>query len=159
MIVLNLNTFQRFWQGVDAERMEAAISVAASLALRSLDEGFAVGLRSNGMTAQGEVGPRIAPSATRSQATILLEHLARLNFAGGLSAAHVLLDEGRRISPGGSIVFVTPTITPEVERALSSARINARASVVYCGRFAAPVIRGLDIHLATPPEGQFRAVS
>jgi uncharacterized protein (DUF58 family) len=159
MIVLNVNTYQHVWQGVDPERMEAVIDVAASLAAWALERDFAVGLRSNGIVPGTEVTPRIAPSANPRQTTHLLEHLARLAFSGRFAAESVLQDEIRRLGAGGSIVFVTPILTPELIRVLTSRRLTGRVSVVYCGRFAAPVVQGLPIYLVTPPMERGRAVS
>jgi uncharacterized protein (DUF58 family) len=159
MIVLNLNTFQHVWQGVELERMEASIDVAASLALWALQKGFVVGLRSNGVVAGAEVTPRIAPSANPKQEAHLLEHLARLSFSGRYSPEEILRDETRRLSEGSSLIFVTPVITPDLIEILTSRRLVGRVSVVYCGRFAAPVVRGVPIHLVVPPSVVARAVS
>jgi uncharacterized protein (DUF58 family) len=159
MIVLNLNTFQHLWQGIDLDRMDAAMDVAASLAVWALERDFAVGVHSNGVIAGGEGTPRIAPSANPRQAALLLEHMARLSFSGRFSPERVLVDEARRLPAGGSIIFVTPLITPEIVAVLTGRRLARRVSVVYCGRHAAPVVRGLPIHLARPAEEPLRAVS
>jgi uncharacterized protein (DUF58 family) len=159
MIVLNLNTFQHVWQGVELERMEASIDVAASLALWALQKGFVVGLRSNGVVAGAEISPRVAPSANPKQEAHLLEHLARLSFSGRYSPEEILRDETRRLSDGSSLIFVTPVITPNLIEILTSRRLMGRVSVVYCGRFAAPVVRGVPIHLVVPPSAVARAVS
>lgn len=159
MIVLNVNTFQHVWQGVELERMEASIDVAASLSLWALHKGFVVGLRSNGVVVGAEVTPRIAPSAHPKQETHLLEHLARLSFSGRYSPEEVLRDEMRRLTVGTSILFVTPVLTPPLIQLLTEPRLAGRVSVVYCGRFAAPVVRGVPIHLVTPPSMVSRAAS
>jgi uncharacterized protein (DUF58 family) len=160
IVVVNLNTFQHVWQGVDLDRMESTIEVAASIGLWALDKGFTVGVRSNGIVPGTELTPRLAPSAGPRQPTLLLEHMARLAFSGRYSAEHVLLDESRRLTAGTSIIFVTSIITPEIIEVLTTRRLTGRTSVVYCGRFAAPVIRGVPIHLATPPaRGRLDAVS
>lgn len=159
MIVLNLNTFQHVWQGVDLDRMDAAIEVAASLALRCLEKDFAVGLRSNGVVPGLENTPRLPISANPQQPMLILEHLARLVFSGRFRAEDVLEDEARRLTGGSSIMFVTSILTPPLIASLSSPRLAGRVSVVYCGRFAAPVVRGVPIHLVTPPQERMHAVS
>lgn len=161
-IILNLNTLQHVWQGVDLERMEAVISVAGSIAVWGLDRDFAVGLRSNGIITQGEHAAdatRVAPSANARQATILLEHLARISFAGSFTAAEILLDESRRLGPARSIVFVTAVLSPDLIAVLTSRKLAGRVSVVYCGRHAAPMVHGLPVYLAAPPTESSRAVS
>jgi uncharacterized protein (DUF58 family) len=151
MLVLNLNTFQRVWQGVDLERMESAIEAAASIGLWALERDFAVGLRSNGIIAGTDLSPRLAPSANPQQSTALLDQLARLAFSGQLTAETLLVDEANRLSAGGSIMFVTPVINPELIDILTSRKIRGRVSVVYCGRHAAPMIRGVPVTLVGPP--------
>jgi hypothetical protein len=70
------------------------------------------------------------------------------------------MDESRRLTAGTSLIFVTSIVTPEIIQVLSSRRLMGRTSVVYCGRFAAPVVRGVPIYLATPPaRGRLDAVS
>ncbi|HEX6510024.1 MAG TPA: DUF58 domain-containing protein [Chloroflexota bacterium] len=159
MIVLNLNTFQHLWQGVELDRMEASIDVAASLAMWALEKGFVVGLRSNGIVAGAELTPRVAPSANPRQETYLLEQLARLSFSGRFTPEEILLDEADRLPVGGSIVFITSLLTPPLIEILTSRRLTGRVSVVYCGRYAAPVVRGVPIHLVTPPSVSSRAAS
>jgi hypothetical protein len=159
MIVLNMNTYQHVWQGVDLDRMEACIDVAASLAIWALEKDFAVGMRSNGIVAGLENTPRVAPSAHSRQVTALLEQLARLAFSGRFSAEYVLQDEVQRLPAGGSILFVTSIITPSLVQILTSRTLKGRVSVVYCGRSAAPVVRGVPITLATLPTERVRAVS
>ncbi|GAC1400944.1 MAG: DUF58 domain-containing protein [Chloroflexota bacterium] len=151
MVVVNLNTFQHLWQGIDLPRMEATVDVAASLAVWALQRDFMVGVRSNGIVPGSEITPRIPAGAHPTQATLILEHLAHLTFSGRYTPEAVLQDEVRRLSSGGSIVFVTPIITPALVALLTSRRLHGRVSVLYCGRFAAPVVQGLPIYLATPP--------
>jgi uncharacterized protein (DUF58 family) len=159
IIVLNINTYQHLWQGIDLDRMEAAIDLAGSLAVWALDCGFAVGLRSNGVVPETERMPRIAPSASPQQSIVVLEHLARIAFSGRYLPETVLIDEARYLRGGSTIVFVTSIITTELVSILSSRALRGRVSVVYCGRFAAPVLRGVPIHLALPPARPIRAVS
>jgi hypothetical protein len=127
--------------------------------LWGLQKGFVVGLRSNGVVAGAEISPRVAPSANPKQEAHLLEHLARLSFSGRYSPEEILRDETRRLAEGSSLIFVTPVITPNLIEILTSRRLTGRVSVVYCGRFAAPVVRGVPIHLVVPPSAVVRAVS
>jgi uncharacterized protein (DUF58 family) len=162
MVVLNLKTFEFYWEGIDPNRVEETIRVAASLMTWALDRGFAVGARSNGVMSGVETdedAPRLPPSANPNQANLLLEHLARLSFVGRLSAAHILLEEARRTQEGTSIIFVTPILTRDLIRVLTSRELAGRVSVVYCGSYPAPVVRGLSIHFLTPGSEENRAVS
>jgi hypothetical protein len=89
----------------------------------------------------------------------MLEHLARLSFSGHFGPERILLDEAHRLPAGGSVVFVTPLLTPSIIAVLTTRRLRGRVTVVYCGRHAAPVVRGLTIHVMHPPEEVLRAAS
>lgn len=150
MIVLNLNTARYAWHGVDNDRMEATIDAAASFAVWALDRGYPVGIRSNGAIRQSSTAPRVAASASPRQATILLDHLARLSYSGLYGAEYLLLDEIHQLEARTGIIFITPLLSPEIISVLSAPKIANRVSVIYCGRTGAPVIRGVPVHLARP---------
>lgn len=158
LIVLNLNTAKYAWQGVDNDRMEASIDAAASLAIWALDRDYPVGIRSNGAIRQSSAAPRVPPSASPRQATILLDHLARLSYSGLFGAEYLLLDEMQRLEARTGIIFVTPLLSPEIISILTAPKLADRVSVVYCGRVGAPVVRGVPVHLARPA-GTERAAS
>lgn len=159
MLVLNLNTYQQVWQGVDLDRMEAAIEVAASIAIWALGREFSVGLRSNGMVAGADRSPRVAPGAGPRQSLAILDQLARLAFSGQLAPEALLLDEIERLPAGGTLLFVTPTISSGVAAVLTSRKLLGRSSVVYCGRHAAPLLRGVPVTFVAPPPEDGRAAS
>jgi uncharacterized protein (DUF58 family) len=138
--------------------MEATIDAAASLAVWALQRGYPVGIRSNGAIRQSSVAPRVSPSASPRQATVLLDHLARLSYSGLFGAEYMLLDEMHGLEARTGIIFVTSLLSPEIISVLSAPRFSNRVSVVYCGRTAAPVIRGLPVHLVRPG-GVVRAAS
>lgn len=158
MIVLNLNTSQHAWYGVDADRMEAAIDAAASFAIWALDRGYPVGIRSNGAIRQSSAAPRVAAGASPRQAALLLDHLARLSFSGLYRPEHLLMDEMNHLEARTGVILVTPLLSPEIISVVSEPKFSNRISVLYCGRTAAPVVRGVQVHLAQP-SGARRAAS
>lgn len=159
LIALNLNTFQYLWQGVDIERMEATINAAASLAVWALDRGYATGIRTNGSVMGSDREIRIAPSASLRQASVILDHLARLSFSGRYAAEHILLDEARRLEARASIAFVTPILTAEILDVLTSRQLAGRVSVIYTGESAPAAVRGIPVYLMAPRGDAHRAVS
>lgn len=159
MLVLNLNTNKFVWQGVDSDRVESVLSVAASTALWALHQDFAVGVRSNGTVAGTEYEPRIPSSAHPQQPARLLEHLVRLSYSVQQAPEYMVLDEGRRLGQSASMIFITSMLTPGLVNALSSRSLQGRVTVIYCGRRAAPMIRGLQVHLAVPPTEPARATA
>ena len=77
-LFLDVNTFERFWEGLDPERLELAISATASLATHALSERRQVGLYANAPLAGGERQIRILPGRHPAQLTRILEALALL---------------------------------------------------------------------------------
>jgi uncharacterized protein (DUF58 family) len=150
MIILNLNTSAHAWHGVDTDRMEAAIDAAASFAMWALDRGYPIGIRSNGAIGQSSVAPRVPSGASPRQASILLDHLARLSHSGLYGAEYLLMDEMHRLEARTGIILVTPLLSPEIISVVSAPKFANRLTVIYCGRTGAPVIRGVPVHLARP---------
>ena len=144
MLLLNLSTGRYVWDGLDTERLEVAISLTGTIAAWALDRDLAVGLYANG----SEGSPRLRPSAGPQQLSLILEQLARVVFAGRRPIESMLLEEVRRLGPRGSIIVVTPHISPELAATLSAHNLTNRVSVVYCGRNAAPAIPGVKLHVA-----------
>ena len=76
MILLNVMTFPEDWYGVEVERFEWAVSVAASLAKWAHEGGATVGLSSNGCTPGRPEVLRVRPRRSPDQLVRVLESLA-----------------------------------------------------------------------------------
>lgn len=159
MIVLNLNTYEYLWQGVEVERMEHTISVAASLASWSGERGYGVGMRATGTVNNSDSAIRIAPSANPRQVATILDHLARLSFNTRFPPDHVLLDETRRLEARTTLVFVTPVLTTSLIDLLASRKLQNRAAVLFTGSAPPASVRGIPVYLARAEGVVARAVS
>lgn len=93
VICLNLETHDRMWSAVlDPERIERALSYAASVAAYAISEGVETGLLSNGWTFGGPKDPvRLEPGGGTAQLTALLEAMARMQLETTMTM-HALLD-------------------------------------------------------------------
>jgi uncharacterized protein (DUF58 family) len=60
LMLLDINTYQESWMGLDPEIQELTISAAASIAMWALDEGYTVGLLANSLM-MGLTGEDVAP--------------------------------------------------------------------------------------------------
>ncbi len=81
-IFLNLDTFERPWEGIDYTRAESAITAAASLANHSIQERYLVGIYANGVMAGSDQSLHIRPSLGPDQLPTVLEGLAEADTAG-----------------------------------------------------------------------------
>lgn len=76
VICLNVSTELHFWLGYSPAILEQLVKVSATLAYQGMEDGYAVGLFSNGCLAHADQPFRIQPGKSRKQLTILLSALA-----------------------------------------------------------------------------------
>jgi uncharacterized protein (DUF58 family) len=117
-IFLSLDTFERYWEGMDSVRAESAITVAASLAAQALEKKSMVGVYVNGVVADSDQTLRIAPGRGPRQLESILEGLARLSPLATTNFVRLLLDYGRRFPDGSTIVVVSCLMTDMLADAL-----------------------------------------
>lgn len=156
-IVLDLDSFEHYWQGINEDQIERSISAAATLAKAGLNEGYAVGLYVNGAPAQHESLVRLPPGRSPAQLERIMDTLARLTPYSVTQAARVLRMAAADL-PWGATILLLSAIQPESSRAeLARLRERGRAVAwVYLGEDAAPVLAGVPVHHA-PPIEDFRA--
>ena len=79
IVALNLSTSDHFWQGIDAQALEDAITVAASVCSAMFHQGGAFGLTTNSIgTNRGSLF--IGPGSSQRHLKRILEALARLSL-------------------------------------------------------------------------------
>lgn len=157
-IVLDLDSFEQYTQGIDELQIERSISAAATLAKAGLDEGYAVGLYVNGAPAYHESLVRLPPSRSPAQLERIMDVLARLTPFSVTQVARVLRMAAADL-PWSTTILLLSVIQPQSSRAeLARLRQRGRAvSWLYLGEDAPPVVPGMQIHHA-PPAKDFRAV-
>ncbi|MEX2425952.1 MAG: DUF58 domain-containing protein [Thermomicrobiaceae bacterium] len=116
---LDVNTFEHFWEGLDPERLELAISATASLAAHGLDIGRQVGLYVNAPMARGERTIRIGPSRHPSQLRRILDALAMVILHTGNRVETLIAEEARRMPWGATVVVITGRVTEGLEDELA----------------------------------------
>lgn len=126
-IFLDVNTFEHFWQGLDPEALEKAISAAASLAAYGLEERRQVGLFVNAPLAVGARSIRIPPSRHPAQLGRILDALALLIPYTGNRLENLISTEARRLPWGATLVVVTGYVTTALEDTLASLHRNGHA--------------------------------
>lgn len=118
-IFLDTNTFEHYWEGIDPEALELAISAAGSLAAHGLEERRQVGLYVNTPQVFGEQVVRIAPSRHPAQLARILEALALLIPYVGFRVEALIAKEAGRLPWGATIVVVTGYVTDALEETLA----------------------------------------
>lgn len=148
MIALDVRTFKAAQMGYDPALSELAISAAASVAHWAFEDGYAVGLLSNGALnvagggetsltgshAEGYSEPRPGltprlrydPSMRPERLTLILDGLARLLPYNSASLASLLATERRTLPVGASLVYIGLDSLVDVPTLITLREIQAR---------------------------------
>lgn len=153
-IFLNITTHEHYWEGVDVEHAETAISAAASLATYGIENQYLVGVYANGVLAGSDQMLRVYPGLGTNQLTAMMEGLARLTTMSASSFPGLLLDEARRFPWGSTIIVITALMTGALSEALASVlRGGQRVLLLRIGEIEVPALEGLTVY--TMPEPWF----
>jgi uncharacterized protein (DUF58 family) len=126
VICLNVSTFLHHWEGTYPEKLEALISVAATLAQQGLQDGYRVGLVSNGCLGHSDQPFRVPPGRSPAQLGQLLTALAGVTpFVVG-PFERFLLAEAPRLPYGATLVVVTGVTSPALSETLLRLRQRGR---------------------------------
>jgi uncharacterized protein (DUF58 family) len=146
-VFLNLDTVTRYYEGVDQEHLERAISVSASIAQWAIAEKFAVGIFANGLLAQTDQMLRIPPGRREDQYGRILEGLARLTPFTYVNIAGTLEEESPRFPWGSTVIVVTMTMTDALRGALAKlVQRGLRIVIVALGFVDDPGLSGVVVH-------------
>jgi uncharacterized protein (DUF58 family) len=117
-ICLNVSTFSRHWEGYHPARLEHMVSMTATYAQLGLQEGYQVGLFSNGCLSNSDQPFRIQPGRSPKQLAHLLTALAGVTPLTIAPFEQYLMREVPTIPYGALLLIITSLTTPELEETL-----------------------------------------
>ncbi len=117
-VFLNLDTFEHYWEGLDYERAEGAIVVAASIAVQAIRDRHAVGMYANGVVGGSDQALRVRTSRSPSQQEEILTGLAKLSPIASVNFPRLLRAETTRFPWGSTIVIITGIMTDAIAAVL-----------------------------------------
>lgn len=151
-IFMNIETFRYYWEGLEPDRAEWAISVAASLARYADEQRYSTGLYTNAGVMESGEAIRILPGRNPYQLVRILAALARLLILPVQGFHELLVAESGRLPWGSTIVVVTPIVPDYVLATL--VRLKERGhKIVLCALTPKPPepINGIIMyHLPLP---------
>jgi uncharacterized protein (DUF58 family) len=135
-VFLNVNTFNRLYEGRDPELQEYAISATASVARWAADAGRPVGVFANTIVQPEGARVNFKPSARPDQLERILDALARVVTQFGRWPIESILGiQGRQLAYGSTIVVVTAALNPLLEQQLTAlARRHYSVGLITLGR-------------------------
>lgn len=146
MVLLETSTSTSPWEGYRADVLEAAITGAASVAMRSIDLGYNVGLITNASTV-GEGYSFVRPGKSSAHLPAILEALSRVRSV----TVHPLETAVRRHLSGGvpygaTLILVSGLISRGVAELLLERRQRGNPVIVmWTGREEPPSLPGIDV--------------
>lgn len=146
-IFLSLDTYERYWEGVDYNRAESAIVAAASLAAHGLKERCQVGVYANGVMTNSDQTLRIHPGRGPDQLGTILQGLAKLTPLSSTNFPRLLSAEARRFPWGSTIVVISALMTDSLALTLAELLTRGhRVVLLRVGDYEPPALRDLVVH-------------
>ncbi len=148
LILLNLDTVGKTWEGYDPVLLERAITAAASAARLAFEEKHTVGLYANGASLTSNQHIRVPLSRDHRQLNIILEALAMAGPFVHYSMEEIIRKEGRFFPFGSTVVLVTALMPEPLASALLYLRGEGYPVVVFSvanERFGTD-LRGIPIY-------------
>ncbi|MCW5849612.1 MAG: DUF58 domain-containing protein [Anaerolineae bacterium] len=130
VLFLNIATYAQPWMGIDPDRQEHAISVAASIAFHASQRRYAVGLVANGSVPRSDQPIRVMPSRDPGALTRVLEALAAVTTFATEYVEYLLARESPRLPWGATLVVITSVVTPGLVAEMLRLRAASRRMVL-----------------------------
>jgi len=154
VVCLNVSTLQHFWEGHIPELLENLVRASAAIVQQGLQDGYRVGLISNGCLAHADQPFRIPPGRSPGQLAHLLTVLAGVTpFVTG-SFDRFLMAEVPRLPYGSTLVILTGLMNPALaEAVLRIKERGRRITLISFARQTPPNIPGVNVvHLPFNPQ-------
>ena len=130
VLVLNVATFARHWEGTRPEIMERVVCATASIANYATEHRWLVGLTANGAMPNADQPLRVPPGRGPDQLSFVLEALAGVTSFTTSPFEQFLLRESSRMAWGATLVVVTAVVTDAIMASLDRLRDAGRRVVL-----------------------------
>lgn len=107
MVMLNVATLERSWQGVVVDLLERAVSVSGSIAALTLEQRVPTGILANAAVPGSDREARLLPGRSPNQLMHILELLAGVTQFATIEIEHLIQREVPRLPWGTTLVVVT----------------------------------------------------
>lgn len=126
VILLNVATLAKHWQGYIPERMERVVSVAASIAAYAAEQRWPVGILTNGALPESDQAVKVLPGRSANQMVRILEALAAVSPVATKQIEDLIRQESPKLPWGSTLVVVTALVTEPLKATLADLRASGR---------------------------------
>lgn len=161
VIVLDLDTFEQYWQGIQVDLLEYLISVAATVATAAEEGRWSFGIYANAGAADSDHLVHILPSRSPAQLSLVLEALAKLVPYSVVGLPFLLRRIGGSIPQGATVIVISAVASVEVQTALLNLAAprgypSRRIRWLYAGQGDLPAVPHVEVQ-ALPIEANWQA--
>jgi uncharacterized protein (DUF58 family) len=152
-ICLDVTTEEHFWLGFSPEILEEMVKVCATLVYQGVEDGYSVGLFSNGCLAHADQPFRIQPGRSPKQLAVLLQALAGVTPFASAAFETFLIRSMADIPFGSTLVLVTARVPVTLQDTLLRLRrYRQHITIITLQEAAPPDLPGIRlIHLPFHP--------
>lgn len=129
-VFINLETFEHYWEGIDLDEVERAISIGASIVRWGESHGVSTGIYSNGVMSGSDQTLRIPPGLGAPHHDRSMAGLARLWVFSLHPFNRMLETETHRIPWGSTAVIITPSMNSQLAATMESMVARGRRTVL-----------------------------
>jgi len=126
VVCLNASTMPHTWEGYKPELLEFLVSYAAALVQRGLEDGYRVGLISNGCLGSADQPFRVPPGRSPKQLSHLLTALAAVTPIVAGSFERFLISEAPHVPYGATLVVLSALTSPALTETLLRLKRHGR---------------------------------
>ncbi len=130
VIMLNVASLAKHWQGYVPERLERVVSVSASIAAYAADKRWPVGVIANGALPKSDQAIKVLPGRDPGQLTRLMEALAAVSPVATKQIEDLIRLESPRLPWGSTLVVVTAIVTDPLKATLADLHAEGRRLVL-----------------------------
>ena len=153
---MNASTFPRNWEGNYPYLLEYVVSVTASILDIGMQDGYQVGMISNGTIANSDQASRITPARSSRHLANLLGALAGVTPFIVSPFERFLMREMPRVPYGATLVVLSAVVKPELIETLVRIKHHGRRIIlISLAKEIPPEVEGIHtVHI--PFEGDLQ---
>ncbi len=157
VVCLNVATMEYSWLGTSPEALEYLVKIGATLCYQGIQDGYAVGLVSNGVLAHSDQPFRINPGRTQDHLAVLLQSLAGVTPFTTIPFENYLLKAVPQTPIGATLVIVSSIVTPSLLESLLLLK-KYRPHITFISTASEPPLTVPGVQTIHLPISQFTGV-
>ena len=152
ILCLNASTHPLYWLGVNTDQLEYLIKATATLAYQGIQDGYAVGLLSNGCLSHSDQPFHLPPGRSTEHLAQLLTALASVTPFTTATFENYLVRSMPKIPYGASLLVISATVSEALCASLMQVnRYRASTTLLSLSSDPLPTIPGVrTVHLDYP---------